>query len=117
MAGNDWFFLFLVCPVGYEQSGNLSTNNDVIGAALGQSQQSTIEDCKNQCEANPNCNSFMYGGIDANQNDLCKIAEEFTGPNSWGTNFRRCAKNYYKEGTIIAKVLLYLFNVVLRLKQ
>jgi hypothetical protein len=90
------FFCFLVCPVGYEQSGTLSTNNDVPGTGLGQSQQSTIEDCKDQCEANPNCNSFMYGGLDTNQNDLCEIAAETTGTNSWGTNFRFCAK----QGTI-----------------
>ena len=92
-----FFFCFLACPVGYTQSGTLSTNNDVLGTGLGQSQQSTIEDCKDQCEANPSCNSFMYGGVDTNQNDLCKIAAETFVTTNWGTNWRFCTK----QGTII----------------
>ena len=44
------------------------------------------------CEAHPNCNSFMYGGRNEEETDLCEIAEETEGTNSWGTNFRFCAR-------------------------
>jgi len=80
------------CPVGYKQSGTLSADNDIPGKALGQSKQSTIDDCKAKCEAHPKCNSFMYGGKDENQTDKCELAEETAGTNSWGTNFRFCTK-------------------------
>merc|ERR1712038_1293489 len=85
------------CPIGYKQSGTLSADNDIPGKALGQSKQSTIDDCKANCEAHPKCNSFMYGGKDENQTDKCELAEETAGTNSWGTNFRFCTKQVVCE--------------------
>ena len=85
------------------------------GYALGQSQQSTIEDCKAQCEGNPDCNSFMYGGFSSTQNDLCEIAAETVGTNSWGTNLLFCTKQgnnspfYYG---IAAKRFFLLFDSI-----
>merc|ERR1712038_43734 len=91
------------CPIGYKQSGTLSADNDIPGKALGQSKQSTIDDCKAKCEAHPKCNSFMYGRKDekyeknAEQTDKCELAEETAGTNSWGTNFRFCTKQVVCE--------------------
>ena len=72
---------------------------------MGQSQQATIEDCMALCEANPRCNSFMYGGVDEFQTDKCELAEETAGTNSWGTNFRFCTResmtNYSLHNSLV----------------
>lgn len=79
------------CPAGWVQKGTLSTKNDVPGSALGHSQQATIQDCEALCNANPSCNSFMYGGGSISDT-LCEIAAETEGTNNWGSYYRFCTR-------------------------
>merc|ERR1719499_2564531 len=81
------------CPHGYSQVGTLSENNDVAGAGLGQSQQNSIADCKNLCDATTNCVAFMYGGANTEETStVCELSGTVTPNNDWGTNFRFCRK-------------------------
>jgi len=79
------------CPSGYQQIGTLSTNNDVRGRGLGQSQQETMEDCQALCESTEGCVAFMYGGASTvHDGKLCELSSTATPDNSWGSNFRFC---------------------------
>merc|ERR1711907_33549 len=104
--GDNYIFcasiIQLECPVGYEQVGTLSSNNDIAGAALGQSTQATIEACKALCDSRDDCVAFMYGGNSElvghpffSDMTLCEIAASKEPNFSWGDNFIFCAETGY----------------------
>jgi len=79
------------CPVGYQQVGTLSENNDVGGTGMGQTQENSIEDCQALCESTEGCVAFMYGGASTvHDSKLCELSSIATPNSSWGSNFRFC---------------------------
>jgi hypothetical protein len=97
------------CPADYYQIGTLTANNDMNGPGLGQSVQSTIDDCRGLCDATSNCVAFMYGGcLSCQQNagaqtfQLCELAASKTPNNDWGTAFIFCAQE--EAGTSTTEV-------------
>jgi len=81
------------CPTGYKQVGTLSTNNDVGGAGLGQTEEDSIEDCQALCESTEGCVAFMYGGLTTvHSSKKCELSSTATPNNSWGSNFRFCQR-------------------------
>jgi hypothetical protein len=97
--GENWRFckktvVVSECPAGYTQKGTLYDNNDRAGRGIAKMRRNDIDGCRDECEANGECVAFMYGGSAADmQKNRCELSR-FTEPNnSWGDNWRFCAKD------------------------
>ena len=89
------------CPSGTTQRGPL--NADILGCGITpcntRSKQTTIEQCRDACSANPECNSFTFAGIGGSTNDLDKpICTQYsqTQPTGmWGPKQLFCQMNWF----------------------
>ena len=84
--------LYIDCPSGTYQVGSVEGNNDRPGCGLevceNRYSSSTIEECRDQCESNVDCNAFSYapkGGDKAHSDQtVCTLYLNDQPSTNWG---------------------------------